>query len=340
MIDVLFRVDFGHEIGLGHLRRSLSLATALAKWGVTSFFLTGGRSEYSAPSRFEGDVIRDVQSWTADDAKATLEMATRRGSKTIVVDSHEVGADYLAELRAGGLFVIARDDLASYPFPCQMVINGNANARELPYCSSSGDTRFLLGPEYAVLPPEFWEMFTRAIRDEARNVLIILGGADPCNLTPGLLALLNEMPGDFTVTAVVGPFFRNQEEVRTAADRSQRFVKLVDGLDSVCDLMLEADVAISAAGQTLYELICVGCPTVAIQVAPNQEGQLKALAEAGCVRTAGSAEEGNILLRVREALLLLLSNPTIRATMTTMGQRLVDGRGAERVAQAIRAAVQ
>ena len=86
-----------------------------------------------------------AKSWTEADTEATLKAASIHGCDAVVVDYHEAGTTYLASLRDGGLYVIARDDLALYSFPCQMVFNGNADATRLPYCSSSGDTSFLLG---------------------------------------------------------------------------------------------------------------------------------------------------------------------------------------------------
>lgn len=336
-MNLLFRVDFGPEVGLGHLQRSASLAAALAKSGVTSFFLTNnldGGSDYVARLKFERDVMRDVQSWTSDDAHATLKVASARGCRAVMVDSHEVRADYLSRLRKAGLFVIARDDLACYPFPCQMVVNGNADARELPYFSSSGDTVFLLGPEYAVLPPEFCGTASRVIRDTPTHLLIILGGADPRHLMPKVLALLDDMPGNFVVTAVVGPLFDNAGEVQTAALRAIRKIRVVYSPQSLSDLMLEADVAISAAGQTLYELAWAGCPTIAVRAAANQDGQLKALVAAGVTWDAGCADDGNVIARLGHSVSSLLADRSARATMSAAGRRLVDGQGALRVTQA------
>jgi spore coat polysaccharide biosynthesis predicted glycosyltransferase SpsG len=61
----------------------------------------------------------------------------------------------------------------------------------------------------------------------------------------------------------------------------------------------------------------------------NQESQAAALAAAGCavvVDTAGMAS----------ACLTLLDDPERRAEMASSGRALVDGRGASRVAEAIR----
>ena len=335
---LLFRVDAGFHIGLGHLQRCLALATALGQRDVDSYFLTNwdnGSQERVERLGFSAESLTRCASWAAEDMERTVEVAARQGCRSVMVDSQEVNPDYLAELRDAGLFVVARDDLASHPFPCQMVVNGNADGCRLPYRSSSGDTVFLLGPRYFVLRPEFWEQPKRDVGATVSNVLVILGGADRDNLMPRILSTLDEVPGRFTVTAVVGPYFHNVQETTTAAREARRSVRLVHSPDSVRDLILQSDLAVSAAGQTLHELACMGCPTVAIRTASNQDGQLRALAEAGFLRAAGNADEDEVIPKVKAAVSALVSDAEARAAMAAEGQRLVDGQGALRVARTI-----
>ena len=335
---ILFRADAGPDIGLGHLQRSLALATALETSDIPSVFLVNedaASHKWVRQHGFPVVGIGDAKSWTEADTKATLEAASIHGCGAVMVDYHEAGAAYLAGLREAGLFVIARDDLALYPFPCQMVVNGNVNAPRLPYCSSSEDTSFFLGTPYMVLKKEFWGQLPRVTRAAARNVLVILGGTDQHNLMPKILNLLDEVRVDFTVTAVAGPFFHDVEAVKGAARSAKRPIKVIPNPSTVCDLMLEADLAVSAAGQTLYELAAVGCPTIAFAVAANQLGQLEALAESGFLVSAGDAEKDDVIAVTRQAVSCLLPDVNARSVMAAVGQGLVDGGGAMRVARAI-----
>lgn len=331
---VLFRVDSGHLVGLGHLKRCRSLASALGLRGIESLFLSNGHSP--ADGLKEEELLEGIVSWSVDDAEATAAVAVLRRCQAVVVDSHNVEAGYLASLRKAGLFVIARDDLAAFPFPCQLVINGNADAKELRYTSSSGDTRFLAGPEYAVLPPDFWQPLPVLDATRApRNLLVVLGGGDAGGAMPRLLSLLDQLPGDFSITAVIGPFFMNTEEVDKTAAKTSRPVKIVKSPESLWELMLQSDLVVSAAGQTLYELARVGCPTVAVRVAANQEGQLRAFAAAGTLLPGGNMERDGDFSGVREGLSRLLGDPAARAAMSEAGRKLVDGAGAGRVADTI-----
>lgn len=331
-------MDAGPHIGVGHLQRCLSLAAALAERGEHSCFLVNdvdGNREFIEPSGFGVETLLKTESWTNEDVEETKWVARQHECSVAVVDSHEVSPGYLAALRSAGLLVVARDDQALFPFPCQMVLNGNADARRLPYSSSSGDTEFLLGPEYMILGREFWEVPPRPVRTVVQNILLTVGGGDQRNLMPEMLRRLDQVHGEFTVTAVIGPFFENVTEVKSAADSVQRTIRVVESPRSMRDLMEQADLAISAAGQTLYELARLGCPTIAIQVADNQAGQLQVLADLGCLCSAGGADGEDLTTGVERAVVSLLPDLEAHQDMAAAGQRLVDGQGAIRVAEAI-----
>ncbi len=335
-MDVLFRVDADHRVGLGHLQRCLSLAQALKRFSVKSFFLVSGAPEALKRVRdfgFDGFPLGAPSSWSPADQRQTCAMAKERNCRVIIVDSDEEGDQYLSFLTLAGFAVCAIEDINPHPFPCHLVVNGDAHARTLEYRSPLPGTRFLQGPEYAILRSEFWEVPAHPVRPEVQNVLVIFGGADPYCLTPKVLRLLESVPGQFSVSAVLGPFFRNPEEVRRTAAALTRKVRCIEAPDQVRDLFLEADLAVTGAGQTLYELARVGCPAVAFEIAFNQQGQLEHLVQAGSVRRAGGVRQPDALPELRKAFLPILLDRQVRLAMSEAGPCLVDGQGALRVAR-------
>ncbi len=336
---ILFRVGAGRRIGLGHLRRSISLALALGNQGVRSRFLVSGSREglrYLARLGCEGRMVSPSAAWRSPDLRILRREAASDDVRGVVVDSCDVPVRYLEGLRRTGFSVAVRDDVGKVHLPVDLLFNGNADARRLLYESNGSGTRFLLGPEYAVLPSDFWRCSPRRIRRSVRRVLVLLGGEDPHRLMPRLLKELDTLPGNFAVTAVVGPFFRDRERLGRTVRSCRRKVRLLQSPRSLFSVMKQADLAISGAGQTLYELACVGCPTLAIQVAGDQAGQLKELSRVGFVRRIGPVGDERFWKRFREALVSLMNDSIRRASMARAGQRLVDGRGAVRVACALK----
>jgi spore coat polysaccharide biosynthesis predicted glycosyltransferase SpsG len=315
---------------------------AIRHFGGDCVFLTN--EEGTARGRvkefgFEGYTLGPVESWGADDLAKTFELALSHGCAAIVADSDYEGPDYLAQLRKRGFFVCAIEDIAPHSFGCQLVVNGDVHARQLPYGSSSGDTIFLLGPEYAILRDEFQQRPKRVVSDRVENILVTFGGADPYNLTPNVLRLLKKLPGSFSVTAIIGPFFENVSEVESEVGGGKRAIGLIHSPRSVRNLMVQADLAISAGGQTLYELACVGCPSIAVRTAANQDGQLEVFEQAGFIRLAGRGDDDRIVDLVGDAMLPLLTDSKVRGAMSAAGQRLIDGKGALRVARTILGAI-
>ncbi len=335
---VLFRVDAGPAIGLGHLQRCLSLAMGLRHLGASCVFLSNEESATSDRVRrfgFDGYVLEPAEPWEEEDLADTVALASESGCDAIVVDSYCTGSDYLRRLRRTGFLVCAIDDIAPYSYPCEIVVNGDAHAPQLDYQSSSGDTDFLVGPTYSMLRREFWQVPPYLVRATPQNILVALGGADSYNLMPRILAGLDALSQEFTMTAIIGPFVDNLPGVEEAVTRAQHSTRLIRSPDAVLELMLGADLAVSAGGQTLYELACVGCPTVAVKVASNQDRQLQAFIETGFIQPVGDAGDSRVVAAVGEAVLSLLPDCEARAGMSAAGRQLVDGQGALRVAQVI-----
>ena len=335
---ILCRVDAGPAVGLGHLQRCLSLAEALRRVGCESRILTCDHPQVRQRIAAAGFEMASLTARTLggiDDLEQTVVTAAQGGCEAVVVDSYAIGPESLRALRDRGLFVAAIDDLARGPFPCHLVVNGGIHAARLSYHASSGETQFLLGPRYAMLRPAFQEVAARPIRPRARQLLLLVGGSDPQRLLPELLRELDTLPDDLVVSAVIGPCVEHVQAIEQAARACRHEVRLLHDPHAIWETMRDADLAVSAAGQTLYELAAVGCPTVAICVADNQEAQWQAFADAGVVRQAGRAGEPNLIRRVLEAVDSLLPNAPVREAMSAAGRQLVDGRGAGRVAEAM-----
>jgi spore coat polysaccharide biosynthesis predicted glycosyltransferase SpsG len=96
--------------------------------------------------------------------------------------------------------------------------------------------------------------------------------------------------------------------------------------------MLAADIGVSTASSTTYELLALGTPLVSIPVVDNQEPIATALRkrDAATVLQHGDGEAA-----FRSAVSSYLRNAELRRSRQQVGRRLVDGSGTERVAAVI-----
>jgi spore coat polysaccharide biosynthesis predicted glycosyltransferase SpsG len=231
---------------------------------------------------------------------------------------------------------VAIDDLADRFLDVDLVVNGSPNAPALAY-RVAGGCRLLLGPEYALLRPTYQGCPARRAPDEVSRVLVTLGGSDPLGLTePTVQAVRRALPRA-AVDVLLGPLFRPIPGLDALAAASAGQIRLHRGVDDPVALMSQAELAVSAGGQTLYELAATGLPTVALSMASNQEGNLSTLMavptllRASLSTSAGAAEWS----AVTEAVRRLAADRDLRQRMSDGGQKLIDGRGATRVATAV-----
>lgn len=293
--------------GLGHLQRCLSLAAALRAHDWESLFDVEEGKHYVAAAGFQTGEPVDPPA--------------------VIVDSYEATEEELLGFGRNGAKVIAIDDLADRPLPVDLVINPGIGAEALEY---HGPRRVALGVRYALLRPEFRLEPQRQTPPVARRILITMGGADPQHLTAGLVSRLAGAGFD-VVDVIVGPFFGETAELQEVA-RLHDNVVLHERPRDVRPLMLQADLAVSAAGQTLYELAATATPIVAIQVASNQDRNVAGFLGADAIVFAGSAERPDLIESVAAAVAGLAADPARRIGLGGNARRLVDGLGAERAA--------
>ncbi|HXI56534.1 MAG TPA: UDP-2,4-diacetamido-2,4,6-trideoxy-beta-L-altropyranose hydrolase [Polyangia bacterium] len=331
-----FRTVASAGVGFGHLRRCLTLADELARRGCQIQFWIEGDEAARGVASAAGFAVQSV---SGDEPAATLRLAGAAAVPiaALVADSYALDADYFRAVRprVGCLLVI--DDLANRPLDADVVSNGSANAAALAY-HTGADCTLLLGPRYALLRSTFRGLPARR-QGEVRRVLVTLGGGDPQQSTATVVEqLLSSLPA-VAFDVVVGPLFGADAvaSLKRLASTTDR-VALHHAPGELQGLMTTCDLAVSGGGQTLYELAACGLPTVALCLADNQRGQLAALAGQGALLLGGGRDESgqsSSFADLGPAVTQLAGDLALRQRMSVIGQRLVDGEGTLRVADAL-----
>jgi RimJ/RimL family protein N-acetyltransferase len=139
---------------------------------------------------------------------------------------------------------------------------------------------------------------------------------------------------DLEVILVVGGANPYWDALQTASQRSSFPVRLVRSAQNMPALMAWADVAISGAGGTSYELCYMGLPSLLLIVAENQRLAAERLAASGMALNAGTTQEFQPESFAAQ-LQSLIDSAERRAAMSDAGRELVDGFGSERVCAAL-----
>ena len=102
--------------------------------------------------------------------------------------------------------------------------------------------------------------------------------------------------------------------------------------------MVNSDMALVSFGTTVYELAAAGLPAIALSITEDHAQSAEVFARGGSMMHLGlfsSISAAAMQSAVRE----LMKNQKLRLGMAQRGQDLVDGKGADRVAQLLLARV-
>ena len=322
--------DSGPGVGLGHVSRCLALGRAAVALGAHVRLVAGPEARAAALARsasFETIAVPTVNGEAAIDRLGEVEM------DVAVVDSYRAPAALFASLRSVAASVIAVDDLADRSLPVDVIVNGGVAAEGLPYGRAPG-TCLLLGARYALLDPRYAEPPPPRTERRVQRVLVTLGGGRHADDLRQALAALDHTLPDVAVDVVVGPG-GSDPQLTGAARTSPHRVLVHENPAGLRELIAAADLAISGAGMTLYELAAMATPAVAVCMADNQRPNFEAFDRAGAALAGGRAGEAGLRASLAAALERLGADAGLRRTVGERGRALVDGHGAARVARAI-----
>jgi len=320
--------------------RCLALAEAWSDGGGEVHWLATQLLPH-ARARLEAEGIRIATQAVAaseeEDASRTVDAASRVGAQWVVLDGYAFGALHQAKLGKCGhrvLFVDDNGDAARYT--ADIVLNQNAHAERRMYAGREGGSLFLLGPRHALLRREFRGALPRSdgTPAEATNLLVMLGGAGNVRLANLVVDALRSLRSRsrFSVRLALGSDApAGDVELRGTAD----WLTASPYIEDMPAALGWADLAVSAAGSTAYELMRMGVPSIVVVVAQNQHASARALDEMGAAVSLGGVEALSSET-IEHSVESLVWDRARRAKMAERGRALVDGRGALRVTRAMK----
>jgi UDP-2,4-diacetamido-2,4,6-trideoxy-beta-L-altropyranose hydrolase len=340
---LVIRADASIEIGTGHVMRCLALAQAWQDAGGRAVFAMA-KSTSAIEVRLASESCQFVPipsaSGTAEDARQTIALAREHQADWVVVDGYQFDANYQRAVKAAGFELLFLDDYGhARHYSADVVLNQNACASSELYVDREPQTRLLLGPRYCLLRREFgaWRDWKRKVSSVCRRVLVMMGGSDPENLTARVIEALTVAGLEgMQATVVIGGSNPHFAMLQNLAARSGPSIKLRRDVGDVAELMAAADLAISAAGSTCWELCLLGLPALLVDLADNQTELAKDLDRRGCGirigdRMVPTEEIANQLRRV-------VRSHELRRSLSERSRELVDGRGATRVVSVLHGA--
>ena len=192
-------------------------------------------------------------------------------------------------------------------------------------------------PSYVALKKEFITAGRqkKIIHDKVEAILITQGGSDTYGFTPKIIKSLNAIGKNCQINVVIGPAFKHHKELHEEVNRSMRDFNVIYNPKNMCRIMQQSDLAITAGGNTMFELACLGVPGLVICGEEFEEETADRMDSWGVMVNLGfglNVSEKDIFEKTQS----LMRDKNRRLEMSRSGQRLVDGRGAEKIVALIK----
>lgn len=363
-MNVLIRADAAVHIGSGHVVRCLTLADELRKRGAAVAFVCrdfeGHLEEYIVSKGYKCFLLPrpaiayhsstndEYGTWLGvsleDDADATASICqtwmTDNGEiDWIITDHYAIDERWQRRLRPHTQHIMAIDDIANRSHDCDILLDQNLyDDAEKRYAELvSLQCRLLLGPEYALLRPEFREarerLGTSLVRNgTVRRIMVFFGGSDPSNETAKAIRAL-QMLGreDIESDIIVGIANPHREEIEHLCAQASN-LHFHCQVPNMADFMCMADLALGAGGSTTWERCALGLPTIAVIIADNQAEMTETAARQGLQWNAGWYNT----ITTNSFAELLHNHLTNHAQLQIVSQKaltVIDGLGARRVCE-------
>lgn len=329
-MKVLVRADASTTQGSGHVMRCMTLARELARrghdvelavtidgipWLADVVAASGLRVVTAVAGELDADGIRaDRPDW-------------------VVVDSYVFDAADVASL-VGDVSVLAIVDGDLRGIRAALFVDQNLGAERNNW-SLPPASRMLAGAAYALVRDEI-----RAARrsqpwhlDGPPHVVAFMGGTDATGAIVDVARRLAALDRPIHATVIARDEHRVAVQQQLASLPGSRVLPPSPELHTV---LADADIVVSAAGTSAWEVGTLGLPAVLLAVVDNQRASLSQAVERGVVLGVDLVDDhARGYDELSSELRRLCDDEFLRRSLSEKATQIFDGRGAARVAEAM-----
>lgn len=360
-MKIVFRVDSSQLIGSGHVMRCLTLAKALRSEGVDISFVCrdfpGNLSELIEANHFlvkhlvfdqtHYALSRDDDEYALflavpwlQDAEETLSFVN--GCDLLIVDHYGLDHRWQTHLRQACKTILVIDDLANRMHDCDFLLDHNFYPNAVKRYSGLLPDRCtqLCGPQYAlmsdaVLAAREWRQLHYQLPTACSyQCVVFMGGSDAGGYSEPIVDAVLAQKFDVSIQLVMGlgnPLCAAMQELYY----DEPMVTVLLQPDDFTQRLAECDFVIGAGGVSVLERLCIGVPSLVLQIAENQTDVCEALGPDNGAIFMGKGEQALFVEKFSQHLPVLFSNLEEYARKMN---KLMDGKGARRIAKMIEVA--
>ncbi|URR34933.1 UDP-2,4-diacetamido-2,4,6-trideoxy-beta-L-altropyranose hydrolase [Thermosynechococcus sp. HN-54] len=274
--NIAIRVEANSEIGLGHLRRCLTLAKQLFEDGFCIYIISLSSISHDLLQGFHHICIRNMYESLAKsnifpnnfnkellDAECTLTAIKNLSIDWVVLDSYNLGISWEQRVAESGYKILVIDDFRNRAHYADIVLSDIDIPFNKNLLKKSTNCHQLVGLKYALIDSYFITAKNGhkdcTLQDNRKKILISYGGSDPTGETIKVLEsirLLMEnhprLKQEVSVDVVVGCFNSNFKIIKEISKNLDE-VKIHYAPDSLANLLKNADIFLTSGGNSMIE---------------------------------------------------------------------------------------
>lgn len=320
-MKVLIITEANEKIASGHLMESISLATRLADMQIEYLLLINSDMPVVWKEKLAGLKYGEYIKSLECGMDMIISEAISNRYDVIITDVREITNEQVHSIKK--VFknrLICIDEWGNRLLDCDYIVNNMLDQYYWNYFDSQAIV--YAGPQYLMLSEELknYHRKEKCISDKISNVVISMGGVDSKNNSKKVVNVLKEIENIDTINVVLGGGYLFKEELMSIIGNDKRFF-IHQNINYIYDLFENADLAVCAGGNTMYELAGIGTPMIVLPTMPHEKRNGQAFERLGLCRVVDEITEKTIAG----------FDHGMRLEMSEKEKQLIDGMGLDRI---------
>lgn len=224
------------------------------------------------------------------------------------------------------------DDSFQRVIDADLIVNGNPLQIGQDYSAETG--RYLLGPQYFLMDHAYAQVHDRRPDGKIKKILVTLGASDHNDILFKLLGVLNDVKGSFELVMIVSSACGYLDQLKTFLKTYPRRCDLHIDAPTLVPFWQQADAAITAGGNTLFERIAARVPGATLCQLTRQMEIADQFEVLGVNVNLGFGPTINAT-DLKAGIERFLSDTKTHIQHYELAPRFVDGKGLERLGDAL-----
>lgn len=328
-MKILIYTFGNHKMGMGHIYRMLNLADLLEKKKHEVLFLLPSWVDGLKKIKEQRKEVIQVPINFFEQESLYAQLLKDYVFDYIIVDALQVPERIMRLFQKKSKILLSLDNVGQGRFFSDILIN--ILYRQKPKLKEPKIE--INNFSYLVLNKNFkkFNLKKKIINKKVKKILITQGGSDTYGIVPKIVNSLSSLLRGLEVYVLVGPAFKHRKELISSIRNNNLKIKILENVEETWKLFYEMDMAISAGGMTLFELLCAGVPCMVLTQERKEIETINYLKNLDLIIMLGLYEkiQNNDLLNKT---LGLMEDYDTRIKMSEKGKQMIDGEGCERTA--------